>query len=189
MAKKILAFLAVILIYNTSYSQAREEGVSSNSSKGTAKGSKSGFDMDNVVVGGGFGLQFGTITLVEVSPTVAYRFTDNFLTGIGGRYTYFEDNTTGLSFSTNIYGGSIFSQYFFLDNFLAHTEYEILNLQVGFNENNRANVSSFFVGGGYRSPLGANSYATIIILYDLNDDINSPYVSNPIIRFGFAIGL
>ena len=182
-----VSFILCLLLFQFQlFAQAREE--SGDRSSGRNAPAKSGFDMDKVVVGGNLGLQFGTITLIEVSPTIGYRFTDKILAGLGGRYIYFEDNTFGSSFSTNIYGGNIFSQYFILENFLTHVEYELLNLQAGFDRDERIDVSSFFVGGGYRSSLGGNSYASILLLYDLIGDRNSPY-SNPILRVGFAIGL
>lgn len=149
---------------------------------------KKAFDLDRVIVGGGFGLQFGTVTLVEVSPTIGYLITDNLLAGIGGRYIYYEENYLGSSYQTNIYGGNAFTQYFFTENLLGHVEYEMLNLESGFAEANRINISSLFVGGGYRSSLGGNSFASILVLYNLNDDINSPY-TNPVIRIGFGFGL
>ena len=103
---------------------------------------------------------------------------------------YYEDRTFAPQFiySTNIYGGGIFNQYFFLENFLAHAEYEILNLDSPLNINKRINVHSFFVGGGYRSQIGGNSYASILLLYNLNESVDSPY-TNPILRIGFGIGL
>jgi len=48
------------------------------------------YDQDSRwLIGGGIGAQFGTITLVEVSPTIAYRVTDRFIPGIGLTYQYY----------------------------------------------------------------------------------------------------
>jgi len=183
-----LLFLLVLFFTTAELTaQAREVGSSAQSNPKNSPSSR-GFELENLIVGGGFGLQFGDITLVEVSPTVGYLLTDNFLVGVGGRYIYFEDNTLNQDFSTNIYGGSVFSQYFFLENFIAHTEYELLSLETAFEEDSRVNVGSFFLGGGYRSSLGGNSYASILLLYNLNDDINSPY-TNPLVRINFGFGL
>lgn len=163
----------------------------SQDTESTANNSSKGFDWDRVVVGGSLGAQFGNITIVELSPSIGYMLTQNFLAGIGGTYLYFEDND--FNYSTNIYGGRIFTNYFILENFLAHVEYEALNLEVSIptpehDPGDRATIGSFLVGGGVRSSLGGNSFASIMLLYNLNESLHSPY-SNPILRIGFGIGL
>jgi len=168
---KIFALLFCFLISEYALNAQAREG---NSQPQSSKNSKpsDGFDLSRVVIGGGFGLQFGTITLVELSPTAAYLFTDNFLA----------------SFNTSLYGGSIFAQHFFLENFIAHAEYELLSVETVFEGDSRVNVGSFFVGGGYRSYLSDVSYVGLLLLYNLNDDINSPY-TNPVIRVNLGFGL
>jgi hypothetical protein len=44
------------------------------------------------------------------------------------------------------------------------------------------------VGGGIKQEIGVNSFLTLMLLYNLNETVNSPY-SNPVIRVGFAVGL
>lgn len=148
------------------------------------------FDPDRLVFGGNLGASFGNITYVEIAPTVGYLMTDNYLLGLSGRYIYFEDRTYTpiYIYKTNIYGGGIFNQYFFLENFLAHAEYEVLNLDSPINFGKRINVHSVFVGGGYRSAFSSTSYFSLLLLYNLNDSVESPY-SNPILRIGFGIGI
>ena len=147
--------------------------------------------LDKLVLGGSFGAAFGDIPFIDISPTVGYLVSDNFLLGIGGKYIYYKDNTPGYQFQTNIYAGSLFGQYYFLENFIAHTEYELMNR--GFSrdpsrfELERINVHSVFVGGGYRGSLGGNSFVSLLVLFNLNDSEFSPY-TNPQIRAGFGIG-
>jgi len=114
--------------------------------------------------------------------------TDNWLAGIGARYIYFEERFAGFTYKTNIYGGALFSQYYFLESFLTHVEFESLSINNINNPEQRININSFFVGVGIRRQLGINSYASALLLYNLNDDINSPY-SNPVFRINFAFGL
>ncbi len=185
--------LAIILLLFSMLIQAQAREF--NSPKKTNSTTKKGFefDPDNLVFGGNLGATFGDITYVEVSPTAGYLFKENWLVGLSARYIYFEDRS-GLPFfpvyKTNIYGGGIFTQYFFLENFLAHAEYELLNLEdntiINFGE--RINISSVFLGGGYRSSLGGSFYASILLLYNLNDTPQSPY-TNPVLRIGFGVGL
>lgn len=161
---------------------------------GEARSDKKPFrlDPDRMVVGGGFGATFGDITLVEVAPNFGYFFTDRFLVGVSARYIYYRErfrlfNQTFTN-ETNIYGGGVFAQYFFVEEFFGHTEIEVLNLDDFTTENDRVNVASIFVGGGYRSFFSDNSFAYLMLLYNINDDINSPY-TNPVLRVGFSFGL
>ncbi len=152
------------------------------------KDKKKGFDASRLVVGGILGAQFGSATFIEVSPNIGYMFTDNFLAGIGLRYQYFEQDFQFYKYKSNTYGGGVFGQYYFLENFIAHLEYELLNLNDLNNPEERANVTSIFVGGGYRSMMGSRSFFSILLLYNLNETFNTPY-TNPIIRIGFGLGL
>ncbi|MEQ9353201.1 MAG: hypothetical protein RJQ00_11520 [Vicingaceae bacterium] len=184
---KLALLLIAISSSQFAVSQAREAGSSRQPLNPTKKDNK--FDLDRLVIGGGFGAQFGDITSVQLAPTLGYLFTDNLLAGLTGKYIYYQDRE--FNYETNMYGGGLFAQYFFLENFIAHAEYELLSLEafnpIDFTEK-RVTVNSVFVGGGYRSFMGGNSFVSIMLLYNLNDDINSPY-TNPILRIGFGIGL
>lgn len=183
---KYLVFVVSILLFNFgAFSQAKE--VSSRPSPTKVKKGFNSFDIENIVVGGNVGAQFGTITVINLNPTIGYKFTDNWLVGFGGTYLYYEDQRYTPTFSTNIYGGSIFSQYYFLEYFTAHIEYEILNVDAQFSTE-RVNVDALLVGGGYRSQIGANSFFNLMLLYNLIENVHYPY-SNPIVRLGFGIGL
>lgn len=143
--------------------------------------------------GGGFGLQFGYMTLIEVSPLVGYNITPKFSIGLSPTYKFYKYNDyygQNLDLKTNVWGGSIFSRYYVFENIFAHVEYETLlyNTQSpGFPET-KQQFNSFFVGGGYNQRIGGNSGMYILLLWNLNDTPDSPYV-NPIIRVGFSVGL
>lgn len=191
MIKKITLVLFMISLSTGIFAQAREFNSPKAKSKSNASSKKFEFDPDNLVFGGNLGATFGEITLVEVSPTVGYLFSENWLVGISTRYIYFEDRTfPSFTYKTNIYGGGVFSQYFFLENFIAHAEYELLNLEDNsrFGNGERINISSVFIGGGFRSDLGGNSFVSVLLLYNLNETTQSPY-TNPVLRVGFGIGL
>lgn len=190
--KQSIAFLLFLSCSMASFSQAKEDERRPSSTKVEKKFNK--FDPDNLIIGGSFGAQFGTITLVDLSPTIGYKLREDLLVGMGARYIYFQEQYTNSIYRTNVYGGGPFAQYFFLENFIAHIEYEFLNLEantltnVNALPNERVTIDSFFIGGGYRSVLGRNSYAGILLLYNVLDDINSPY-TNPILRITLGFGL
>ena len=43
------------------------------------------------------------------------------------------------------------------------------------------------VGAGFNQQVGRNSFMNIVVLWDIDNTISSPY-TNPIIRFGFQFG-
>ena len=143
--------------------------------------------------GGGFGLQFGSMTLIEISPLAGYKITPKFSIGVSPTYKYYHYNNyygQGLDLKTNVFGGSIFSRYFVFENIFAHVEYESLayNTEVPGFTVTRQQYNSFFVGGGYNQRIGGKSAMYILVLWNLNDTQYSPY-SNPVIRVGFSVGL
>ena len=147
--------------------------------------------IDRMFFGGGFGLQFGTQTYVEVAPTVGYRITDKLAAGLGMKYIYYKFDDNFFEYSDHIYGGGPFLRYFLFEELFLHAEHEVLNLRVYdylTGEYQRKNISSVFLGGGYRQMLGGNSSLEILLLYNVNENRNSPYI-NPIFRIGFGIGL
>jgi hypothetical protein len=148
---------------------------------------KKKFDWDNVFLGGNIGLQFGSLTYIEVAPTIGYNITDKLSSGFGVKYIYLKNKD--YNFETDIYGAKIFTRYFVTDNVFAHTEYEYLSLET-FDEipTKRVGVGSLFIGGGYMQRFRSNSGVFILALYNLTESYYTPY-SNPIIRIGFVIGL
>jgi len=102
-----------------------------------------------------------------------------------------------VKFSTHNVGIGAYTRYYlhFFSALFAHAEYEALNYDkyVRLNANNevekeRAWVSSFFVGGGYRQWVGNFAFVDITVLWNLLDSYDSPY-SNPIFRIGVGVGL
>lgn len=158
-----------------------------------------------VSVGGWTSFQFGSITAISVSPEVKVRTVDNLYPGIGLIYQYslykdwIVDPATQdyLDISSNIIGGRVFLRYYlsglfdnFLQNFFLHTEYEYL-YYVSKSEKYSdfvSEINSIFVGGGYKQPISDRAFFDFLVLFNLNDTPESPY-TNPVLRFGFGIGL
>lgn len=183
----LVTFITLIGFTNSIYGQAQDFNPP-KSNPNLTKGDFN-FDPDRLVFGGNLGASFGDITYVELAPTAGYLITDSYLFGLSARYIYFEDRTFAPAFTykTNMYGGGIFNQYYILESFIIHGEYELLNKDSQIR-NERVNVGSLLVGGGYRSNMGGNSFFSVLLLYNLNDNIESPY-SNPILRVGIGIGM
>lgn len=142
---------------------------------------------DRVYGGGGIGLQFGTITLVNVAPDIGYKVTERYSAGIGIRYIYFADRRYTPPFELNIYGASFFNRFIITDFLFAHAEYEVLNGPWNPNINRRYNLNNVWVGGGLRQVAG-NAAINIMALWNLNEEPYNPF-PNPQIRMGISIGL
>jgi len=142
---------------------------------------------DKVYAGGGIGLQFGTLTMVNIAPDIGYKITEKYSAGFGIRYIYFADRSMRPPYELNIYGGSIFNRYIITDFLFAHAEYELLNGPWNPSSQRRSNLNNVWVGGGLRQLVG-NSSLNIMALWNLNDTPANPF-PNPQIRMGISIGL
>jgi hypothetical protein len=147
--------------------------------------------LDRVSIGGSLGLQFGTQTYVEIAPIITYMFTRRLYGGLGLKYSYYKYSDNYYTYSSNFYGGGPFARFFVLDQLFLHAECEVLNMEVPdytYTYYTRENVTSVFLGGGYRQMIGNRSSLDLMLLYNINENRNSPYV-NPIFRFGFGFGI
>ena len=158
-----------------------------------------------LVYGGGFGLQFGNVTLLDLSPSIGYRLTDRLTLGTGISYkynrvkNYTQDLTSGkwYDYTSNVYGGSIWTRYYLFQNIFAHAEIEQLQIDYKYTSisstlptliKNGVAVNSVLLGGGFRQPVGERVFFNILILFNLNESDFTPY-SNPIIRAGISVGM
>ena len=136
--------------------------------------------------GGDFGLMFGTNTYIELSPQIGYRFTNSLSAGVSITYKHYRLSDMSGDYRMNIYGGSLFSRFYFFRDFLAHLEAEQLNVSPfgQWNSDERIWISNLFAGGGYRQRIGGSSYINFLVLWELNGSVHSPY-SSPVFRINF----
>lgn len=152
---------------------------------------------DNLFLGGNFGLQFGTITFVDISPLAGYQVFKNAFLGLGVTYQYLDWQTMGGRYETHTYGGRIFARYIIWKGIMAHAEYEMLNLHC-FDEAHyvlsnefrlkRKWVPGALFGAGYYQGVGKRSGFTALILFNALQSDCTPY-ANPVIRIGFNFGI
>jgi hypothetical protein len=189
MKSKIIFFIFFIFfLYNFSNLSAQDDPAKSSTSTENFQ--------KHLFTGGSIGLQFGIVTLVDLSPLIGYKITKNFSAGIGATYQYCsaKDYQYGYTYKTSIYGGRVFARYYFLKNFLVDAEYESLSLESKYfdlyqiHNTPRFLENNLFAGGGYRQIIGENSCFYIMILYNLNETIDNHYGSPYIIRTGVEIG-
>jgi hypothetical protein len=144
---------------------------------------------DRSYFGGSLGLQFGTVTLIDLSPLAGIMLSPKFSTGLGATYQYYEDNRfqggSGSSF-----GGRAFARYNLLPNIFAYSEVESINWNAynfGKDQFERTWTEAFFVGAGYFAPFGSRGGANFTFLYNLRHSNREAYYSEPyLIRVGFV---
>lgn len=146
---------------------------------------------DRTYWGGEFGLMFGNSTSIVISPEMGYIVTENFSVGGGVIFQYYKSNY--YNYETTIYGGKAFSRYFIWQDLYVIGILEVVNLDrytPTYNPNKeRYWFATPLVGAGYMQRFSKKGGIGISLLFNLNNDINSPYYGQamPIIRVGFAI--
>lgn len=141
---------------------------------------------NKLFAGGGFGLTFGTITNINVSPHIGIRPIEKLWIGAGLNYMYFKDNRFG--FTTNVYGPRFFLSYVVWKGIFVHAENEMLNLPDFFHvSEKRIWINSLMGGLGYQQQLGDRVTSYLILAYNFTENRNTPYF-NPVFRVGFNVG-
>lgn len=147
--------------------------------------------------GGNLGLQFGTITDIQVAPVIGIWLLPRLAVAVGPNYRYYKYQKE----TTAIYGGKSYMQFVVIKNistFLpigANTgiflqiEDELLSLESSFWKNppvfsERFNINTVLGGGGISQQIGRRSSMDITLLWTLNDPGYSLY-STPEFRISF----
>jgi len=144
---------------------------------------------DRVNFGGNFGLSFGTITAIDISPLVVYRVSDKIQVGPGLTYIYYNYKQGRYNYTTTQFGGRFFGRYFILPDVFAHAEIEALNIGVQ-NADYRGRFTQVYplLGGGYKQAFGNNGGVFVTALYNLNYQTNKSAYNSPfILRIGFLL--
>lgn len=189
-ASSLLLILALLTSF--SLSAQFETASDSSSSSSTYKGQKSKPQSpplsERINVGGGLDLRFGEITVIGLTPLIAYKVTDKFMLGTILTYRYFKDNRPGIQYSTSTYGVTPFARYNVFKGLFAHAEYEMLYGEYYYNDGAKW-INSLLVGGGYGVPLGNKGFAGVYVLWNLTPDPQYPLYEQPVVRMSFGVGL
>ncbi len=152
------------------------------------------------VFGGNAALAFGNdFTVIGAAPTVGYRFTERFTAGGGGLYFYQRWRTWGGAMrSTQIYGPQAFARirvandlFSTGDRLFLQSDYYLVNTESFSRFDNsfeRIWVQQWFAGAGYFMQVGNNTFAGLMVMWDLIADRRAPF-PNPMIRGGVTFGI
>lgn len=144
---------------------------------------------DRISVGGVLGFSFSSnTTLVDISPILAYRVTNEFYTGLGLTYKFYKysdyylnlDNGALEDYKTHMYGGSVFARYYLskleipvIRNLFLHAEVEPIFFT---NEYKMSPDSSYIDGWG--NLYVKDSYQTNFTSVFLGGGISQPVGNN-----------
>jgi len=156
-----------------------------------------GFDKSKLFVGGNLGLAFGTYTIVNVSPLVGYRFTNVLAAGVGLNYNYYGYDD-GFYTSKQTYAGmNIFGRVYPIPQAFIQVQPELNYMWASQIPDGGQNlpelkinqfVPSLLMGGGAAIPTGPNGAITISVMYDVLQNIWSPYYHQAVYGFGYNVG-
>ncbi|MCE7043553.1 hypothetical protein [Dyadobacter sp. CY312] len=148
--------------------------------------------IDRLRLGGSFGLSFGSVTNVNLSPMAGYELTEKLVAGVGLTGMYFRSKYYGIN--SLYYGGRGFIMYnaFPMVNLIG--ELEGMNVEASYQK--RKWLASPLLGASYSQPIGARFIKAVhlTILYNLsyNNQIDqysgqnlSPYSSPFVFRVTF----
>jgi hypothetical protein len=157
-----------------------------------------GFDKSKLFVGGTLGLAFGTYTIVNISPQVGYRFSPLFAAGVGVNYSYYGYSDGYWNYKQSYVGMSVFGRLYPIQQFFIQVQPEenyMWYSQSGSGPNQGAGtiklnqfVTSLLLGGGAAIPTGSNGAITISVMYDVLQNIYSPYYHQAVYGLGYSIG-
>ncbi len=135
-------------------------------------------------LGGNFAIQFGHLTLIELSPRIGYWFTNYLVGGIGGRLIWMDDKRQG-GYTGSIYGMNLYSRIYPAHNYYLHGEFVRISnaIPAGGGVVYRIWSDGLLLGVGYVQRLSENSAMNLSLLWDVLGQKNFPY-SNPIINAG-----
>lgn len=143
-------------------------------------------DESRWVTGGNFGMGFSNdVVNILISPQIGYKVFSFLEVGVRATYNYYQYSYDSAKYKTHNYGGGAYATALIYKGIFAHVENEVLSYKY-YGE--RKIAHSIFVGGGYRQYFSGRGYASIAILYNINETLDSPY-ANPIYRVGIGFGL
>lgn len=153
---------------------------------------------ERLFFGGSLGLQFGTITDIEVSPVAGLWVLPRVAVAIGPDYRYYKFRDT----ETNIYGGHGYVQFMVIQNLnnvlplgantgiFVQLQNELLSLQSSFWKippyaSERFFINTVLAGPGISQQMGRRSSMNLAVLWPLNQSMYDLY-SSPEFRILFT---
>lgn len=151
------------------------------------------FDKNKLTFGGGFGLQFGDYTVINIAPQVGYNFSKYFNGGVGVFYSYYTDkyydtDNYRISDQRSYLGLNIYGKLYPVNFLVLMIQPEVARMwnTIKIDETSEQHkdskvVPSIILGGGLR--LGP---VTAMIKYDVAQNSYSPYGKDIFYSIGYS---
>lgn len=161
-----------------------------------------GFDKSKLFFGGNFALNFGNITIINISPQIGYRFNRFLAAGVGlnGQYSSFRrqyiNGQTASRENYGVAGFNVFGRVYPIQQVLLQVQPEanytwgklktygppdqVLKLEGKI-------VPSVLLGAGAAIPAGRGAFIAMI-QYDVLQNERSPYGNRAFYNFGYNMG-
>lgn len=214
--KKFWIFLFCCINVYVAVAGNQEIGLSYTTQHPYKKKKKSAFERERLLLGPGFGFGAGNRAFsINLSPSLAYCFTENFHIGTTLSFNYFQQAEEFQYYNTSInqvqvatfkhkypgYSFSVYARYILFDRLLLNIEPEMNNVKVvreyKINSSNgkvtenkyRLNVSSVLAGAGYTQKFSRFGYYYFLVCYDLVQNPNARYYQTLDYRAGVMLSL
>jgi hypothetical protein len=152
---------------------------------------------ERLFFGGSFGLMFGTVTDIQISPVVGFWLLPRVAVAVGPSYRFYKDPTD----RTHIFGARGYVQFVVIQDLnsiiplgshtgiFLHAEDELLSLEASFwkyplHPRGRFYENTILAGAGISQQLGKRSSVNFMALWPLNDP-QYPIYSKPELRISF----
>jgi len=162
-----------------------------------------GFDRSKLFAGGNFGLNFGNVTIINISPQLGYRFNRYLAAGVGvnAQYSSFKtinayDGSTYSRESYGVGGLNIFGRFYPIEQVILQLQPEAnyvwgkvryYDPREDFKLDGKV-VPSLLVGGGAAIPMGGAGAFIIMAQYDVLQSDRTPYGNKIFFNFGYNFG-
>ena len=201
MIKKVLS----VIVFGVMGLGGRAQHMQTPVNTYTDEGSGTGFRKENLFVGGGLGLGFGSYEFnVGLYPEVCYSLNSWLDAGVTANFTYnsikADPNYNGnIRTHQYVYGGGVFGRAYVLPFLFLTVQPEFNWLSVnqkdmgsGATANFSANAPSLILGLGYGQRIVGQSSFYIMLGFDAISNKNSPYNDYnghplPIVKAGFDV--
>jgi hypothetical protein len=155
-----------------------------------------GFDKSKLFFGGTLGAAFGYATIVNVAPLVGYQFSPMFAAGVGLNYSYYNYNDGYYNDKQTYAGMSIFGRVFPVRSVFIQAQPELNYMWASSYTDGQSIppikvnqfVPSLLLGGGAAIPTGGNGSIMISVMYDVLQNVWSPYYHQAVYGFGYIVG-
>lgn len=175
--KNILFFLFLILAFSV-FGQDFEENKAEDKPKKKLS--------DKVFFGGTFGLQFGSITIIEAQPLIGYKFHPKVHAGVSVVYSYMKYNQYDLS--SYYYGPKVFTNVYVYQNVFLQAEMEMLNVERYDSYGSlgeRMWLPGAKAGIGYQQMISGRVGVCMSLLWNFIATSDTPY-TNPEFKIGMV---